>query len=151
MERVRSGCAARVFGAGDIEVDDDRLLAAADDDGFDGFVGAGVEFLMRDVGRNVDEIAGAGFVDELKVVAPAEAGAAADDVDDGFEFTVMVGAGFGVGMDNDGASPEFLRAGFRMGDGFGAGHAGRLEGVGIELAAADDAEAVELPVGSFGW
>ena len=64
---------------------------------------------------------------------------------------VVVGAGFGVGMDDDGAGPEFLCAGFGVGDGFGAGHAGSLEGVGVELAVADDAEAMELPVGSFGW
>lgn len=151
MEGVGLGSAVGVFGAGDVEVDDDGFLAAADDDSFNGFVGAGVEFLVGDVGWDVDEIAGAGFVDEFEVVSPAEAGAAAYDVNDGFEFAVMVGAGFGVGMNGDRAGPEFSGADFGVGDGFGAGHAGSLEGVGIELAVADDAEAVEFPVGSFGW
>jgi hypothetical protein len=150
MERVWLGGFAGVFGARNVQIDDDWFLAAADDDGFDGFVGAGVELLVGDVGRDVDEIAGAGFVHEFKVVAPAEAGATADDVDDGFEFAVMVRAGFGVGMNEDGAGPEFLGADFGVGDGFGAGHAGSLQGVGVELAVADDAEAVEFPVGRFG-
>ena len=139
MERVWLGGAAGVFGAGNIEVDDDGFLAAADYDGFDGLVGAGVELLVRDVGRHVDKITGAGFVYEFEVVAPAKAGAAADNVDDGFEFAVMVRAGFGVGVDDDGAGPEFLCASLGMGDGFGARHARSLGGVGVELAVADDA------------
>jgi hypothetical protein len=134
------------FGAGDVEIYDDGFLAAADDYGFDGFVFFGVEFLMGDVGRDVDEVAGAGFVDEFEVIAPAETGATADDVDYGFEFAVMVGAGFGVGMDDDGAGPEFLRADAGVRDGFGAGHAGGLRGVGVEVVGADNAQAVLFPV-----
>jgi hypothetical protein len=137
------------FGAGDVEIDDDGFLAAADDYGFDWFVSSGVEFLMGEIGRDVDEVAGAGFVDEFEVIAPAETGAAADDVDYGFEFAVMVGAGFGVGMDDHRAGPEFLRAYAGVADGFGAGHAGGLRGVGVEVVGADDAQAVEFLVGLF--
>jgi hypothetical protein len=36
-----------------------------------------------------------------------------------------------------------------MRDSFGAGHAGRLRSIAIQLAAANDAQAVELPIGSF--
>jgi hypothetical protein len=107
-----------------------------------------VEFLVRDVGRNVDEIAGAGFVDEFETVAPTETGAAAYDINDGFEFAVVVRAGFRVGVDNDRAGPKFLGANFRMRDGFGAGHTRCLRGVGVELTGANDADAVMLPVGS---
>src|SRR5277367_6921965 len=105
---------------------------------------------MGHVGRDVDEIAGAGFVDEFEASAPAETGAAANDVDYGFDFAVVMRAGFGVGMDDDGAGPEFLRADAGVGDGFGAGHAGGLRGVGVEIVGADDAEAVEFPVGLAG-
>src|SRR5271156_7182474 len=104
---------------------------------------------MGDVGRDVDEIAGAGFVNEFQAGAPAKTGASADDVDYGFDFAVVVRAGFGVGMDHDGAGPEFLCADASVGDGFGAGHAGSLRGVGVEVVGADDAEAVGLPVGRF--
>src|SRR5277367_3177079 len=105
---------------------------------------------MRDVGRDVDEIAGAGFVDEFQAGAPAETGAAAHDVDNGFDFAVVVRAGFGVGMDDDGAGPKFLRAGASVRDGLGAGHAGGLRRVGVEVVGADDAQAVGLPVGLAG-
>ena len=107
MEWIRLAVDGSGLGAFDIEIDDDRFLTAADDNGFDGLVAAGVEFLVRDVGRGVDEIAGAGFVDEFEVLAPAEAGAAADDVENGFEFAVMVRAGARVGMNDDGAGPSF--------------------------------------------
>src|SRR5277367_3747223 len=104
---------------------------------------------MGDVGRDVDEVAGAGFVDKFEAGAPAETGTAADDVDYGFDFAVVVRAGPGVRVDDDGAGPEFLRAGARVGDRCGAGHAGSLRSVGIEIVGADDAEAVVLPVGSL--
>ena len=108
--------------------------------------------MMGDVGRDVDEVAGAGFVDKFEAGAPAETGAAAHDVDNGFDFAVVVRAGFGVGMDDDGAGPKFLRAGAGVGDGCGASHAGGLRGVGVEVVGADDAEAVCLPVGlGGGW
>ena len=150
MKRVGLGRLRRIFGTGNIQIDDDRFLPASDDDGFDGFVGAGVEFLVGNVRRNVDEIAWAGFVHEFEVISPAEAGAAANDINYGFEFAMVVRTGLGVGMDDDGAGPKFLRADFGVGDGFGAGHSGSLRGVRIELAAADDAETVRFPVGRFG-
>src|ERR1700730_1496487 len=139
------------LGAGDVQVDDDRFLAAAHDDGFDRLVFPGVELLMGHVRRDVDEVTGTGFVYELEAVSPAKAGAAANDVDHGFKFAVMVRAGLGVGVHNDGPGPEFLRAGSGVGDGFGARHAAGLRRVGIQLAAADDAQAVVSPVGFHGY
>src|SRR5271156_3363539 len=104
---------------------------------------------MRNVGRDVDEISGAGFINELKIVSPAKASAAADDVNHGFELSVMMRAGLGIGMNYDGSRPEFLCADAGAGNGFGAGHAGGLRRVGVEFAAADDAQAVSFPVESF--
>ena len=102
---------------------------------------------MREVGRDVDEVSGAGFVDELEAIAPTEAGAASDDVDDGFEVSVMVGAGFGVGVDDDRAGPEFLGSGGGVGDGFGAGHAGSLGSVLVEFSGANYAQGLVGLVG----
>src|ERR1700720_437098 len=102
---------------------------------------------MGEIGRDVDEVSGAGFVDEFELVAPAEAGAALDDVNDGFEVSVMVGAGFGVGVDYDGPGPEFLGSCGGEGDGFGAGHAGGLGSVLVELSGADDAQGLVGRVG----
>src|SRR5256886_6503136 len=102
---------------------------------------------MRDEGRDVDEVAGAGLGDELELVAPAHAGLAANDVDHALYRAVMVGAGLGLGVDDDGAGPEFLGAGARVGDGGGAVHARGLRGVDVELVGVDDAHAVVLPLG----
>src|SRR3989454_10252584 len=102
---------------------------------------------MRDERRDVDEVAGAGFGDELELVAPAHARLAADYIDDALDRAVMVGAGLGLGVDDDGAGPEFLGAGAGVGDGGGAVHARGLRGVDVELVGVDDAHAVELPLG----
>src|SRR5208282_3828112 len=80
---------------------------------------------------------------------PAKARAAADDVDDGFQFAVVVGAGLGVGMHDDGPGPEFLRAYLGVRDGFRASHAGSLRRVGVQLTAANDAQTMNLPVRLF--
>jgi hypothetical protein len=138
------------FGTLDLQIDDDRVLTAADHDGFAGFIRAGVDFLMRNVGRYEDEIAGAGFVGEFETVAPPHAGAASYDVEDGFEFTVMVGSGFRIWLDDDSARPELSRSGASVSDGGGACHAGCLRSVGIEFTGADDSDSVVFPVLNFG-
>ena len=60
---------------------------------------------MRHEGRHVDEIARAGFLDELQVIAPAEAGAPANDVENRLELTMMMRAGAGRGLDRNGSRP----------------------------------------------
>ena len=53
------------LGTFDIQIDDNGILSAPDDHGFTRDVWAGVDFLMRDVRRNINEIAGFGFVAKL--------------------------------------------------------------------------------------
>ncbi len=48
------------------EIDYYWILAAAHNNGFAGLVGKGVDFLMRDKGRDVDEVARSGFVGEFE-------------------------------------------------------------------------------------
>ena len=132
---------------GDIEVDDDGILAAAHHYYFDGLVGAGVQLLVRDEGRDENEIAGSGFIGELQAVAPAHSGAATDDVEDALQLAVVMRAGLGVGLNHYGAGPELAGAGAGVIDGGGAGHAGGLGRVGVEFAGTDDADAVCFPVG----
>src|ERR1041385_9038377 len=87
----------------DIQIDDDRLLTAAAEDAGEGLGVAGVYFLMGDVGRHVYEVAGAGLGDEVELVAPAHAGLAAYYIYDALDRAVVMGAGLGLGMDDDGA------------------------------------------------
>jgi hypothetical protein len=133
----------------DIQIDYDGFLAAADDHGFYRFVLAGVEFLMRNVGRDVDEVSRTGFVDKFEVISPAKARAAADHVDYGFEFTVVMRASLCVGVNDDCSRPQFLRADFGVRDSFSTVHAGSLRRVGVEFTTANDAQAVIFPVGHF--
>src|SRR5580658_8542455 len=104
---------------------------------------------MRHVGRNVDEISRSRFVDELQTVSPAKARAAPHDVDHSLQFAMMMRTGLGIRMHHDRSRPKFLRADSGTRDGFGAGHTGRLWRVGVQFAAANDAQAVVLPVGFF--
>ena len=53
------------LGTLDIEIYDDRVLATSDYHCFTGNIWAGIDFLMWDVGRHVNEISGTGLVTEL--------------------------------------------------------------------------------------
>src|SRR2546428_13734535 len=106
---------------------------------------------MRDEGRDVDEVAGAGFGHEFELVAPAHAGLAANDVDHALDWAMMMSAGLSLGVDDDGAGPEFLGAGARVGDGGGAVHARGLRGVDVELVGVDDAHAGVFPFRGGGF
>jgi hypothetical protein len=95
----------RRFGRGDVEVDDDRLLAGAHQDAFERLVAAGIDLLVRHIGRHVDEIAGAGLGDEFQMLAPPHPRPALDDEDDALEVAVVMRPGLGIGVDGDGAGP----------------------------------------------
>lgn len=104
---VERGRAARTGGLGtfEIEIDDDWVLTAAHDYGFTRLVGECVDLLVRDIGWNVDEVARSGFAAELQVVPPAHPRFTADNVEDRFEFAVMMGPGFGIGLHDYRAGP----------------------------------------------
>lgn len=88
-----------------VEVDDDGFLAASHENAFERLVGAGVDLLVRNVRRNVDEVAGSGFGGELELIAPTHASAAFDDIDDAFNLAVMMSSSLGVWMYGDGSGP----------------------------------------------
>ncbi len=123
-----------------------RLLPASDHDGFTRLISTRVYFLMRHVGRNVDEVARSGFVGEFEFLAPAHAGMSSHDIEYGFEFTVMMRTGLGVRLDDDRSRPQLRCAGAGVRDGRGSGHAGRLRCVRIEGSGSDDLDPVLVPV-----
>ena len=53
------------FGTLDIEIYDDRVLATSDHHCFTRNIWAGIDFLMRDVGRNIYEISSVRLVRKL--------------------------------------------------------------------------------------
>ena len=146
MDRVFPENLFRFFDRFDVEINDNRLLAGADENTFQRFVPAGIDFLMRHIGRHEDEIAGAGFGDELQIFAPAHSCPAFDDVDDAFEIAVMMGAGLSVGVDRHGSRPDLFRARAGMVDRGRTVHAGGLRRIRIERVAGDDLDAVLTPI-----
>jgi len=146
MDRVLPKDIFRLFHRLDIEIDDDRLLSGADQHAFQCLVAAGVDFLMRHVGRHEDEIARAGFGDEFQIVAPAHPRLALDDVDNAFEIAVMMGACLGVGVDRHSAGPDLFRAGAGVIDRGCAIHARRLRRIRVEGIARDDFNPMFPPV-----
>ena len=145
VHRIDPQHGLRLFHRLDVEIDRHRLAVAAHQHAFQDLVAAGVDFLMRHVGRNEDEIAGAGLRGELQMLAPAHPRLAPHHIDDAFEMAVVMRAGLGVGLDGHRAGPQFLRAGAGEIDRGLAVHARRRRHVGIELVAGNDADAVMLP------
>jgi hypothetical protein len=90
----------------DIEVHDNRFLSTSYKNALKRRVRACVDFLVRHIGRDVDEISRPCFGGEFKTIAPTHAGSAFDNVDHAFEFPVMMRSGLRVWMDADSSGPE---------------------------------------------
>jgi hypothetical protein len=136
----------RRLGGLDIQIDDDGILTAADEDATENFGLARVALLMGHERRNENEIAGPRLRDKLQLLAPAHTRPAVDDVDNAFQLAMMVRAGFGVGIDPDRACPKFAGPGADMGDRSGSRHPGRLRRIEIELRARNDFDSVLAPI-----
>src|SRR5205809_2399863 len=68
-----------------LKVHYDGFLTASHEYAFERLVSAGVDLLVRNVGRDIDEVAGSCFSGELEMIAPTHSSAAFDDVDDALE------------------------------------------------------------------
>lgn len=93
------------FGTLDIQIHDYGILPASDYDGFTGHIQASVNLLMRHIGWNVNEVARSGLITKLQVIAPAHAGTATHDVEDCLEFSMVMGSGLGVRVNDYCACP----------------------------------------------
>src|ERR1700722_128170 len=103
LDRFRIG-----FNAGQVEIDHDWLLAAAHQYAGQRRLVAGVDLLVRDKGRHVDEIAPTGFGHKLEPVAPAHAGAPTDNVVDTRHGPMVIRRVLYLEVDDDGSSPQLL-------------------------------------------
>jgi hypothetical protein len=140
LDRLRVGLNVR-----QVQIDDNRLLTAAHDDARERLVVASVDFLMGDVGRHVDEIAGAGLGDEFEPLAPTHPRPPADHINDALHRPVMVRARLRHRVDDDRSGPKLLRPGAGVRDRRGAAHAGRLGRVDVEFVRMDHPDAVKAP------
>lgn len=134
MERNITGSGTGGLRCGDVEIHYDRILAAANDDGFAWLILFCIELLVRHIRRHVNEIARSRLFAEFKVVAPAHSGASFDDVKHCFQLAVMMRSGFRAWLDHDRARPQFGCAGAGMSDGCRSGHTRSLRRVEVEFS-----------------
>jgi hypothetical protein len=140
VKRVSPESVRFVVGARDIEIDDHRFLSTTDDDRFHRLIFAGIQFLVWREGRYIHKVSRSGLVYKLEVLSPAEASAPADDVDNGLQLSMMMWAGFRIGMDNNRARPKLLCADAGVGNSLSTSHTRSLRSIAVEFAAADNAQ-----------
>ena len=97
------------FRAWDVEVDYYGFLPTPNDDCLYRLVLRSVEFLMRQVRRHIYKVPGTGFSLELQPISPTKLSTTPNDIDYGFQFSVMVRTCLGIGVHYDRAGPKFLR------------------------------------------
>ena len=137
------------LGTLDVEIHDHRILPASDYHRFTRHIWAGVNFLMRDVGRNINEISRCRLIAELQTVTPSHSGTTSHDVDHGLQFTMMVRGSFSVRLNNYGTSPQFAGPGTRVRNGGCPCHSRALGCVGVQIPSAHNFHAVLFPVQIF--
>ena len=129
----------------DVEIHHYRLLSAANNHALERLRITGVDFLVRNEGRHVDEITWISFRHELEAIAPAHPSFALQDVNDAFHVPVVVRSGLRFGVDGDGACPELLRADPGVGNRRGARHPRSLRCIGVELSGPHHPDAIQPP------
>src|SRR5215212_8474940 len=114
-----------------VEINNDRLLIITHHDAGQRFVPARINLLMGNERRHIDEVARPGFGYELEALSPPHPRPTVYHVDHALQFSMVMGAGFGVRMDRDGTRPQLVCAGRGMRDGRRTCHARRLGGIKI--------------------
>jgi len=137
------------LGTVDIQIHDHRILPASDYDRFTGNIWPGVDFLMRDVGRHVNEVPRIGLSAEFQPIAPPHARAASDDVKHSLHFTMMVRTRSGVWLNDHGTRPQLTCTGPRVSNGGSSCHSRSLRRVCVQLTRVHDLYAMFFPVQCF--
>jgi hypothetical protein len=108
-------------------------------------VQAGIDLLVWDEGRHVDEVAGPGLCHILEVVAPAHAGLAAHHVNHAFKLAMVVHARLGVWLNSHCSGPDLLGTDTGVIDRGLPEHAWCLDRIGVKPVALEHPHPVMLP------
>src|SRR5512144_3147348 len=138
----------RRFDRRNVEIDHHGLLIATHDHTGQWFVGIGVDLLMGHERRYENKIARTRLGEKFEPLAPAHARPAADNINDAFQFAVMVRRGLSVRMNLHCAGPEFIGARHRSIYRCCARHTRSLGSIEIKLATGNNSYAVAAPVRS---
>src|SRR3954451_18806917 len=90
MDRVDPANLFRFFDRLDLEVDDDRLVVAAPQHAFEGFITRRVDLLVRHIGWHEDDVARPSLGNIFEAVAPTHPRPAFQHVNAAFEGAVVV-------------------------------------------------------------
>ena len=132
-----------------LQIDDDRFLPAADNNSFARLVGESIDFLMRHVRGNINEVTRPGFSAEFQTVSPPHACAAANDVKNGLQFPMVMRTRLGVRLHHHRTRPQLTRTRPGVSDSGSTRHSGRLWRIQVQIACCNDLDTVVLPVHSY--
>src|SRR6202046_565057 len=125
-----------------VEVDNNCCLVATDNNALQRVLRQSIYFLMRHVGRNINEVSRPSLRGVFQMFAPSHAGAPAYDVNDALERSMMVRSGFGIRFDSDRPGPDFLGSDPSVIDSRGTGHSRRLRSILIQRTTRNDPDSI---------
>src|SRR5215212_3282517 len=96
MDRVNPADLLWRLDGRNVEVDDNRLLIITHDDAGQRFVPAGINLLMGNERRHIDEVARPSFSNEFQAFSPSHPRTATYHINHALQFSVVMGTGFGV-------------------------------------------------------
>lgn len=131
----------------DLEVEYQASLAAACQYALQLQIVARIDFLMRNVGGYVDEVAGRSLGFKFQTLAPAQSCDSVEYINHGLQVAVVMGARLRLGVNREGARPKLGRSRVFRRNGREAMQARRLDDIGIELTGMDNPYTIRSPPG----
>jgi hypothetical protein len=104
MKRL-TGCRGSPLGTLEIKIHYDWILPAAHHDGFAWLISPRIDLLVWNIGRHVNEVTWAGFIDKLQPVSPPHASPAPNNVEHRLEIPMMMRPRFGIRRYKYGTGP----------------------------------------------
>src|SRR4029077_5869755 len=129
-----------------IKIHHDGFLVAPDYYTQKRFIRIGIDLLMGYKRRYVNKISWAGVGEELQLFPPTHPRSPAYDINDAFQFPMMMGRRFGIGVNVHRSGPEFICSGSSVVDCSCPGHARGLRSVEIELPCGNDLDSMIAPI-----
>ena len=131
------------------QIHNDWILAAPYNYSFAGLKRTGIDLLVWNIGWHENKITGTCLIAEFQALTPSHSSSAANNIENSFQWAVMVRAGLGVRLYDHRASPELIRAGAGVCNRGSSCHPWSLRGVRIQLSGTHNFDAVVLPIRAF--
>lgn len=146
MDRVDPVDLFEAFGGIDVQVDDHRFVITSHQDALQRRIAQGVDFLVRNIGRYENKIAGIRLRRKFEALAPTHPRCAPHDINDAFQRAVVVSAGLRIRLNDHRAGPQLLRADPGKIHRGRAQHARGLRRIAVQSVTLDDPHALVAPI-----